>query len=56
MSCDVLIETPVTGGVFLAARVDQGGESVREAKGVFYWIYANGTFKVTSDIGKFLFL
>uniref|UniRef100_A0A672JXY2 Galactocerebrosidase n=1 Tax=Sinocyclocheilus grahami TaxID=75366 RepID=A0A672JXY2_SINGR len=51
VSCDVLIETPVTGGVFLAARVDQGGESVREAKGVFYWIYANGTYKVTNDIG-----
>uniref|UniRef100_A0A8C2PQY3 Galactocerebrosidase n=1 Tax=Cyprinus carpio TaxID=7962 RepID=A0A8C2PQY3_CYPCA len=51
VSCDVLIETPVTGGVFLAARVDQGGESVREAKGVFYWISANGTFKVTNDIG-----
>uniref|UniRef100_A0A673JWZ8 Galactocerebrosidase n=1 Tax=Sinocyclocheilus rhinocerous TaxID=307959 RepID=A0A673JWZ8_9TELE len=51
VSCDVLIETPVTGGVFLAARIDQGGESVREAKGVFYWIYANGTYKVTNDIG-----
>uniref|UniRef100_A0A9J7YWG1 Galactocerebrosidase n=1 Tax=Cyprinus carpio carpio TaxID=630221 RepID=A0A9J7YWG1_CYPCA len=51
VSCDVLIETPVTGGVFLAARVDQGGESVREAKGVFYWISANGTYKVTNDIG-----
>ncbi|KAI2651722.1 Galactocerebrosidase [Labeo rohita] len=51
VSCDVLIETPATGGVFLAARVDQGGESVREAKGVFYWIYANGTYKVTNDIG-----
>uniref|UniRef100_A0A672T3T4 Galactocerebrosidase n=1 Tax=Sinocyclocheilus grahami TaxID=75366 RepID=A0A672T3T4_SINGR len=51
VSCAVLIETPITGGVFLAARVDQGGESVREAKGVFYWIYANGTYKVTNDIG-----
>uniref|UniRef100_A0A671QH31 Galactocerebrosidase n=1 Tax=Sinocyclocheilus anshuiensis TaxID=1608454 RepID=A0A671QH31_9TELE len=52
VSCAVLIETPITGGVFLAARVDQGGESVREAKGVFYWIYANGTYKVTNDIGN----
>uniref|UniRef100_A0A8C1GYV8 Galactosylceramidase a n=1 Tax=Cyprinus carpio carpio TaxID=630221 RepID=A0A8C1GYV8_CYPCA len=51
VSCDVLIETPITGGVFVAARVDQGGGSVREAKGVFYWIYANGTYKVTNDIG-----
>lgn len=51
VSCDVFIETPKTGGVFLAARVDQGGESVRQAKGVFYWIYANGTYRVTNDIG-----
>lgn len=51
VSCDVLIETPNTGGVFLAARIDQGGESIRKAKGVFYWIYANGTFKVSNDIG-----
>ncbi|XP_056620631.1 galactocerebrosidase [Triplophysa dalaica] len=51
VSSDVLIETPNTGGVFLAARVDQGGESIRRAKGVFYWLYANGTYKVSNDIG-----
>lgn len=52
VSSDVLIETPNTGGVFLAARVDQGGESIRQAKGVFYWLYANGTYKVSNDIGN----
>lgn len=54
MSCDVLIETPINGGVFLAARVDQGGEFIRQAKGVFYWIHANGTYKVSNDIGNHL--
>ncbi|TRY77581.1 hypothetical protein DNTS_007217 [Danionella cerebrum] len=51
VSCDVLIETPVSGGVFLAARVDQGGESIRRAKGVFFWLFADGTYRVSSDIG-----
>ncbi|XP_066533391.1 galactocerebrosidase isoform X2 [Hoplias malabaricus] len=50
VSCDVYIET-ADGGVFLAARVNQGGESVRSALGVFYWAFGNGTYKVTNDIG-----
>ncbi|XP_064195389.1 galactocerebrosidase-like isoform X1 [Anguilla rostrata] len=50
VTCDIYIETEKIGGVFIAARVDKGGESVRNAKGVFYWVYANGTYKVTSDI------
>ncbi|KAG9344724.1 hypothetical protein JZ751_010411 [Albula glossodonta] len=50
VSCDVYIETEKTGGVFIAARVDQAGETVRSAKGVFYWVYADGTYKVTNDI------
>ncbi|XP_036405723.1 galactocerebrosidase-like isoform X1 [Megalops cyprinoides] len=50
VTCDVYIETPKTGGVFIAARVDKGGESVRNAKGVFYWVYADGTYKVTNDL------
>lgn len=52
VTCDVLIETVNTGGVFIAARVDKGGESVREAMGVFFWVFANGTYRVTNDIGK----
>uniref|UniRef100_A0A4W4G8I0 Galactocerebrosidase n=1 Tax=Electrophorus electricus TaxID=8005 RepID=A0A4W4G8I0_ELEEL len=50
VSCDVYIENE-NGGVFLAARVDQGGESVKSAMGVFYWVFANGTYKVTNDLG-----
>lgn len=52
VTCDVLIETVKTGGVFIAARVDKGGESVREAMGVFFWVFADGTYSVTNDIGK----
>lgn len=51
VSCDIYLETE-DGGVFVAARVDQSGESVRRAKGVFYWVFANGTYKVTNDIGQ----
>ncbi|MFT7810514.1 galactocerebrosidase [Arapaima gigas] len=51
VTCDVYIETAKAGGVFIAARVDQGGEAVRKAKGVFFWVYADGTYKVTNDIG-----
>ncbi|KAJ8270022.1 hypothetical protein GJAV_G00109440 [Gymnothorax javanicus] len=51
VTCDVYIETVNTGGVFIAARVDKGGESIRNAKGVFYWVFANGTYTVTNDIG-----
>ncbi|XP_041951646.1 galactocerebrosidase-like [Alosa sapidissima] len=50
VTCDVLIETVNTGGVFIAARVDKGGESVRKAMGVFFWVFANGTYSVTNDI------
>ncbi|XP_063078852.1 galactocerebrosidase [Engraulis encrasicolus] len=51
VTCDVFIETANTGGVFIAARVDKGGEEVRQATGVFFWVFANGTYKVTNDIG-----
>ncbi|KAJ8409140.1 hypothetical protein AAFF_G00241610 [Aldrovandia affinis] len=50
VTCDVYIETVKTGGLFIAGRVDKGGESVRNAKGVFYWVYADGTYKVTNDL------
>uniref|UniRef100_A0AAY4AYC7 Galactocerebrosidase n=1 Tax=Denticeps clupeoides TaxID=299321 RepID=A0AAY4AYC7_9TELE len=51
VSCDVLIETANPGGAFVAARVSRGGESVRKAMGVFFFVMANGTYKVTNDIG-----
>ncbi|XP_061600118.1 galactocerebrosidase isoform X2 [Cololabis saira] len=50
VSCDVFMEAAQTGGVFVAARVDQGGGLVRRAKGVFFWVFSNGDFKVTSDL------
>ncbi|XP_007255486.2 galactocerebrosidase [Astyanax mexicanus] len=50
VSCDIYIEN-MNGGVFIAARVDQAGESVKNAMGVFFWVFANGTYKVTNDIG-----
>ncbi|XP_064783847.1 galactocerebrosidase isoform X1 [Oncorhynchus masou masou] len=51
--CDVFMETVKTGGVFIAARVDKGGQSVRSAKGVFFWVFADGSYKVTNDlVGK----
>ncbi|XP_039642512.1 galactocerebrosidase isoform X1 [Perca fluviatilis] len=48
--CDVFMESVKTGGVFVAARVDKGGQSVRSAKGVFFWVFADGTYKVTNDL------
>ncbi|XP_056446976.1 galactocerebrosidase isoform X2 [Gadus chalcogrammus] len=50
VSCDVFMETVKTGGVFIAARVDKGGQSVRSAKGLFYWIFSDGSYKVTNDL------
>ncbi|XP_030248078.1 galactocerebrosidase isoform X2 [Sparus aurata] len=50
VTCDVFMESVNTGGVFIAARVDKGGESVRSANGVFFWVFADGTYKVTNDL------
>ncbi|XP_060684541.1 galactocerebrosidase isoform X2 [Hemiscyllium ocellatum] len=50
ITCDVLIETANTGGVFIAGRVNKGGEVVRHAEGLFYWIFADGNYKVTNDL------
>lgn len=52
MACDVFMERRNTGGVFVAARVNRGGESVRSTLGVFFWVFADGTFKVTNDLGQ----
>ena len=38
--------------MFIAGRVDNGGIYVRRTKGVFFWVYADGTYRVTSDLGK----
>lgn len=52
VTCDVFMETATTGGVFLAARVDRGGQAVRSARGVFFWLFADGTYRVTNDLGQ----
>ncbi|XP_068451578.1 galactocerebrosidase isoform X2 [Clinocottus analis] len=50
ITCDVFMESVKEGGVFIAARVDKGGQAVRSAKGVFFWVFADGTYKVTNDL------
>ena len=40
------------GGVFVAFRVTKGGCHTVQAEGVYFWVNSNGTFEVTSDIGK----
>ncbi|KAM4013968.1 galactocerebrosidase isoform 2-T2 [Anomaloglossus baeobatrachus] len=50
ITCDVYIETPGTGSVFIAARVDQGGSPAYLAKGIYFWVSADGTYKVTGDL------
>ncbi|XP_058662513.1 galactocerebrosidase isoform X2 [Ammospiza nelsoni] len=50
VTCDIYIEKPRDGGVFIAGRVDNGGIYVRDSKGVFFWVFADGTYRVTSDL------
>ncbi|NXX91720.1 GALC Galactocerebrosidase, partial [Centropus bengalensis] len=50
VTCDVYIEKQRDGGVFIAGRVDNGGIYVRRTKGVFFWVFADGTYRVTSDL------
>ncbi|XP_041132661.1 galactocerebrosidase-like isoform X2 [Polyodon spathula] len=50
VSCDTYIETANKGGVFVAGRVTKGGGEVRNTKGIFFWVFADGTYKVTNDL------
>uniref|UniRef100_A0A8C1AR69 Galactocerebrosidase n=1 Tax=Cyprinus carpio carpio TaxID=630221 RepID=A0A8C1AR69_CYPCA len=50
VSCDIYMESVHTGGVFIAVRVNKGGGVVRSTRGVFLWVYADGTYKVTNDL------
>lgn len=52
VSCDVYMEAVQTGGVFIAARVDKGGGVIRSTRGIFFWVYADGTYKITNDLSK----
>ncbi|XP_006164764.2 galactocerebrosidase isoform X2 [Tupaia chinensis] len=54
IKCDVYIETPETGGVFIAGRVNKGGIIIRSARGVFFWIFANGSYRVTGDLAGWI--
>lgn len=54
ITCDVYIETPGKGGVFIAGRVNKGGILIRSARGIFFWIFANGTYRVTGDLAGWL--
>ncbi|XP_057673108.1 galactocerebrosidase [Corythoichthys intestinalis] len=47
---DVFMERVKTGGVFIAARVNKGGQAIRSARGIFFWVFADGTYKVTNDL------
>ncbi|XP_054547795.1 galactocerebrosidase isoform X2 [Talpa occidentalis] len=52
--CDVYIENPDNGGVFIAGRVNKGGILIRSARGVFFWIFANGSYRVTGDLAGWI--
>lgn len=54
IKCDVYIETSETGGVFIAGRVNKGGILIRSARGVFFWIFANGSYQVTGDLAGWI--
>ncbi|XP_056666555.1 galactocerebrosidase-like isoform X2 [Monodelphis domestica] len=52
ISCDIYIEKPVTGGIFIAARVNKAGSSIRSAQGLFFWVFADGSYQVTNDLER----
>ncbi|KAM4831108.1 galactocerebrosidase isoform X4 [Urocitellus parryii] len=54
IQCDVYIETLNRGGVFIAGRVNKGGILIRSARGVFFWIFSNGSFRVTGDLAGWI--
>ena len=42
-----------TDGVFIAARVDEGGCNVFAAHGIYFFVFAHdGKFIVANDLGK----
>ncbi|XP_069884515.1 galactocerebrosidase isoform X1 [Dipodomys merriami] len=54
IECDVYIETPEKGGVFIAGRVNKGGILIRSATGVFFWIFASGFYRLTADLAGWM--
>ena len=55
MRVDILVPSKNgSRGAFVGARIDRGGCDAAAAKGIFFTVYANnGTFVVSSDLGKF---
>ncbi|XP_053141619.1 galactocerebrosidase isoform X2 [Hemicordylus capensis] len=49
ITCDVYIESD-KGGAFIAGRINKGGIYISDAKGVFFWVFPDGTYKVTNDL------
>lgn len=47
------MEKSNTGGAYVAARVNKGGGLVRGAEGVFFWVFTDGTYRVTNDLGQY---
>ncbi|TRY99061.1 hypothetical protein DNTS_002219 [Danionella cerebrum] len=56
VSSEVYMEDINSGGVFIAARVDKGGGVIRSAKGIFFWVFADGTYKITNDLSGMVVL
>nr|XP_028573944.1 galactocerebrosidase isoform X1 [Podarcis muralis] len=50
ITCDIYIESN-DGGAFIAGRVNKGGIYAKAAKGIFFWVFPDGTYRVTGDLG-----
>ena len=51
VAVSVMLREEVTSA-FLAARVDRGGCSIAGAQGVYLWISTDGSWSITSDLGR----
>uniref|UniRef100_A0A803T6H6 Galactocerebrosidase n=1 Tax=Anolis carolinensis TaxID=28377 RepID=A0A803T6H6_ANOCA len=49
ITSDIYIESE-KGGAFIAGRVDKAGIYIGGAKGVFFWVLPDGTYRVTDDL------
>ncbi|XP_063146260.1 galactocerebrosidase isoform X1 [Candoia aspera] len=49
ITCDIYIESN-KGGAFIAGRIKKGGIYVAAAEGIFFWVFPDGTYRVTGDL------
>ncbi|XP_026560081.1 galactocerebrosidase [Pseudonaja textilis] len=49
ITCDIYIESN-KGGAFIAGRISKAGIYVASAKGIFFWVFPDGTYQVTGDL------